>query len=291
MMIFACVGPTASGKTSLAIELANALHGPIVNADAFQVYRGMNIGTNKDLSLFQGIPHYLFDLVEPKDGYTVAQYQRAFRTLMTQLQPEKNPVIVVGGTGLYLKASLYDFAFETHEKAVDLSQYLSMDDAQLYAALQAIDAVSAETIHPHNRRRVLRAIEIYLATGKTKSETIATQQKRLLYPVRFIGLNPNRETVYKAINARVLTMVEAGLVDEVSQLLKTTPPEAFAFDAIGYKETIAYLQGVIKKEEWIAKIQQATRRYAKRQWTYFHHQLPVTWFSTIAEAKEACLHG
>ncbi len=285
-MIYACVGPTGSGKTELAIMLAKTFHAPIVNADAFQVYKGMDIGTNKNMQQFAGIQTYLFDYIDPANGYTVAQYQRAFRTLMDVLDPVNNPVIVVGGTGLYIKASLYDFSFKTHEIKVDMSPYESLDRTQLYHELLRIDPNASLSIHPHNRRRVMRAIEIFLQTGEAKSVLEAQQEQKLLYPVRFLGLNPSRESLYERINERVISMVDRGLIEEVRHLLTRLPTSSYALSAIGYKESIQYVQGQMDLTTTIAMIQQATRRYAKRQWTYFRNQLPVEWFTDIQSAME-----
>ena len=290
-MIYVIVGPTASGKTEAACWLARHLKAPLVNADAFQVYKGMNIGTNKNLAELSDITHYLFDLVEPKEGYTVAQYKLAFETLMKTLKPDVNPIVVVGGTGLYLKATLYDFPFEPIQKTVDMTSYEAMDTYPLYEVLQTMDPVAASTIHPNNRRRVLRAIEIKLTTGKRKSEIEASQSNHLRYPTQFFGLNPPRDEVYARINERVLHMVEQGLFEEVKQLLTTTPEHAYALDAIGYKQTIPFLKGLQTQTQTIEAIQQATRRYAKRQWTYFHNQLPVEWYPSLDAFKEVFLHG
>lgn len=290
-MLYVVVGPTASGKTEAAIWLARHLHAPLVNADAFQVYKGMNIGTNKNLAQFDDIPFYLFDLVEPQAGFTVAQYKHAFDTLMQTLKPDINPVIVVGGTGLYLKATLYDFPFIPVIQNVDMAPYEAMETQPLFEILTKMDPQSASTIHPHNRRRVLRAIEIKLTTGKSKSDIEASQTYSLRYPTRLIGLNPPREEVYQRINQRVISMVEQGLFNEVQQLLTTTPEHAYAFDAIGYKQTIPYLKGHQTQSQTIEAIQQATRRYAKRQWTYFQNQLPITWYPSLEAFKEAFLHG
>ncbi len=285
-MIYACVGPTGSGKTDLAIMLAKKFHAPIVNADAFQVYKGMDIGTNKQMEQFAGIHTYLFDHIDPVTGYTVAQYQHEFRNLMNVLDPVNNPVIVVGGTGLYIKASLYDFSFKTHEKKVDMTSYQTLDQTQLYNELLRIDPTTAQSIHPHNRRRVMRAIEIFLQTGEAKSVLEAQQEQKLLYPVRFLGLNPPREALYERINERVRLMMDHGLIDEVRHLLTRMPTSTYALRAIGYKESMQYIERHMDLPMTIAMIQQATRRYAKRQWTYFRNQLPVEWFADIQHVME-----
>ena len=285
-MIYACVGPTGSGKTELAIALARRLNAPIINADAFQVYQGMDIGTNKDMTQFKGIQTYLFDHIDPRLGYTVAQYQQQFRILMQTLDPVNHPIVLVGGTGLYMKASLYDFSFKKHESHADMTPYETFDNTSLYNELLRIDHVSARNIHPHNRRRVLRAIEIFLQTGEAKSALESQQEQRLLYPVRFLGLNPPRNDLYARINARVLKMIEQGLVHEVRHLLETMSRDVYALNAIGYKEMIAYIDGAMDLDSTILRIQQATRRYAKRQWTYFRNQLPVEWFQDVQTVLE-----
>ena len=206
---------------------------------------------------------------------------------MNVLDPVNNPVIVVGGTGLYIKASLYDFSFKTHEKKVDMTSYQTLDQTQLYNELLRIDPTTAQSIHPHNRRRVMRAIEIFLQTGEAKSVIEAQQEQKLLYPVRFLGLNPPREALYERINERVRLMMDHGLIDEVRHLLTRMPTSTYALRAIGYKESMQYIERHMDLPMTIAMIQQATRRYAKRQWTYFRNQLPVEWFADIQHVMEA----
>lgn len=277
-MIYVIGGPTGTGKTSLATTLAKAWHAPLINADAFQMYQGMDIGTNKDLASLQGIEHYLFDVISPKETMTVARYQREARQLFDSLLKKHPRIILVGGTGLYVKASVYDFSFAQHESNPDLSRFETMSNEQLHDYLKTVDLTSSQHIHPHNRRRVLRAIAILIATGKTKTAQELDQKKEILYPITWVGMNPNRDELYARLDARVMSMVNHGLVKEVQILIQQYGDHLQAFQGIGYKEMIRHLEGELDLESTIQLIQQSTRRYAKRQLTYFRHQFPMTWY-------------
>jgi tRNA dimethylallyltransferase len=277
-MIYVIGGPTGTGKTSLATTLAKAWHAPLINADAFQMYQGMDIGTNKDLASLQGIEHYLFDVISPKETMTVARYQREARQLFDSLLKKHPRIILVGGTGLYVKASVYDFSFAQHESNPDLSRFETMSNEQLHDYLKTVDLTSSQHIHPHNRRRVLRAIAILIATGKTKTAQELDQKKEILYPITWVGMNPNRDELYARLDARVMSMVNHGLVKEVQTLIQQYGDHLQAFQGIGYKEMIRHLEGELDLESTIQLIQQSTRRYAKRQLTYFRHQFPMTWY-------------
>jgi tRNA dimethylallyltransferase len=282
-------GPTGTGKTSLATTLAKAWHAPLINADAFQMYQGMDIGTNKDLESLKGIEHHLFDVISPTESMTVARYQLEARQLFDFLLKKHRRIILVGGTGLYVKASLFDFSFAQHETNPDLSKFDTFSNEKLHEYLITIDPTSSQRIHPNNRRRVLRAIAILLATGKTKTEQEHDQKKEILYPATWIGMNPNRDDLYARIDERVKTMFEKGLVNEVQTLLKRFGEPLQAFQAIGYKEVIRHLKGDINLESTIRLIQQSTRRYAKRQLTYFRHQFPMTWYLDWQSAAKELL--
>lgn len=285
-MIYGVCGPTASGKTELAIFLAKRLNASIVNADAFQLYKGMDIGTNKDKALIQSMKTHLFDIVTPEQGYTVAQYQIAARQLIEKAMDDQSHLVIAGGSGLYLKATLFDFQFAQHQHEVDMTPYLLMDEITLHHQLTSIDEISALSIHPKNRRRVLRAIEVYLQTGLKKSEQERLQDKSMQYPVQLVAIDTDRQRLYHRINTRVEVMLSQGLIEEVQHLLTMYPKDSRGFEAIGYKEVIAYLDGFISYDGMVEKIQKVTRNYAKRQYTYFKNQLPVRWFSSIEEAKE-----
>jgi tRNA dimethylallyltransferase len=288
-MIYVIGGPTGTGKTSLATTLAKAWHAPLINADAFQMYQGMDIGTNKDFASLQGIEHYLFDVISPKETMTVARYQREARQLFDSLLKKHPRIILVGGTGLYVKASVYDFSFAQHESNPDLSRFETMSNEQLHDYLKTVDLTSSQHIHPHNRRRVLRAIAILIATGKTKTAQELDQKKEILYPTTWVGMNPNRDELYARLDARVMTMVNHGLVKEVQTLIQQYGDHLQAFQGIGYKEMIRHIQGNLDLDSTIQLIQQSTRRYAKRQLTYFRHQFPMTWYEDWQAAAKQLL--
>jgi tRNA dimethylallyltransferase len=277
-MIYIIGGPTGTGKTSLATTLAKAWHAPLINADAFQMYQGMDIGTNKDLDSLKGIEHYLFDVISPKETMTVARYQREARQLFDLLHKKYPRIILVGGTGLYIKASLFDFSFAQHESNPDLTKFEALSNEKLHEYLVTIDPTSSQRIHPNNRRRVLRAIAILLATGKTKTEQEFEQKKEILFPATWIGMNPNRDDLYTSIDQRVKKMFQQGLINEVKNIITRFGDQLQALQAIGYKEVIRHLKGDIDLQSTIDLIQQSTRRYAKRQFTYFRHQFPMTWY-------------
>lgn len=272
-MIFVIGGPTGSGKTSLAKTISLSMHAPILNADAYQVYRDMNIGTNKDLDLLKSFQHHLFDIINPDETFSVKDYQTHARSIIDQY-PAPQPLVMVGGSGLYIKATLFDFQFLEHPKIPSLH----LNPQEAYRRLLAVDPQSAKAIHPHNIRRVMRALAIYDSTGQTKSSIEARQSQAPKYPAVFLAINTPRDELYERIDQRVLTMVRQGLIEEVQSLIAKYPMAQVAFQAIGYKEVQSFLKGELSEQAMIEAIQLATRRYAKRQWTYFKHQLPTRWF-------------
>ena len=293
-MLIVIVGPTGSGKTSIALALAEHFHAPIINADAFQIYRDMNIGTAK---VKQGSDaykkHYLLDIVSPNETYSVKEYQSDFRKAYLSLKDKFDNIIVCGGTGLYIKAALYDYHFEDEEEA-DISDLEELNNEELYSLLKRLDSKATETIHINNRKRVIRAIQIARTHALNKSENIDKQEHDLFFKnekVKFYFLNPNREELYININTRVDQMFEQGLVDEVKQLLNKYELSRTAKAAIGYKEVIDYLDDKYSLEECKELIKKRTRNYAKRQVTFFKHQLPGLEFDNKdALLKEALNH-
>ena len=290
-MIIAIVGPTGVGKSALAVKLAQRVHGEIVNGDAFQIYRSMNIGTAKPSEEERKrIPHHLYDYVDPDVGFSVFDYQRDLRNKLEELKARSVPTILVGGTGLYLKAALYDFDLK-EEKKIDLSGYEKMSNGELHGMLEKLDFEESRKIHPNNRRRVLRAREICLIRGKKKSEIVAEQEHRLLYPVAFVGLTCPREKLYSIIDERVDVMFASGLIGEVEELMKRYPTSLRAFQAIGYKEVIEGLKNGENEEKIKETVKRNSRRYAKRQWTYFSRQMEVNWFESEEEALKFALEA
>ena len=285
-MIFVIVGPTGVGKSSLALEYAKKHDAYIVNGDAFQCYKEMNIGTAKPSIEERSIlPHYLFDIATVDIPYTIFEYQRDLRNTLDHLLKENKDIVIVGGSGLYLKSALYDFTLNEQKTSIDMSKYDSFTNEELYEELKRYDEPAAVDIHPNNRKRVLRAIEIYLESGKRKSDIIAEQEHKLLYDVKFIGLSrESRDELYSLIDKRVLKMFEEGLLDEVKSLIDRHDPSLRAFQAIGYKEIIEGLKNNESLDNIISLIQKNTRNYAKRQYTYFRNQLPVNWFNSKQEA-------
>ena len=293
-MLIVIVGPTGSGKTEIALKLADFYHTPIINADAFQIYQDMNIGTAKiDGNSEDYKKHYLLDIVKPDQTYSVKQYQEDFRKTYLALKKQYQTLIVCGGTGLYIKAALYDYAFEDEETA-DTSDLDDMNNEELYELLKKLDSKATETIHMNNRKRVIRAIQIARTHNVNKSEAIDQQEHQLYFKdeaVKFLFLNPNRDELYANINARVDQMMNNGLLNEVKELLNKYELSLTAKAAIGYKEVIDYLDGEYSLEECVELIKKRTRNYAKRQVTFFKHQLPCKEFQTKEELlKEAMNH-
>ena len=287
-MLIVIVGPTGSGKTEIALKLADFYHAPIINADAFQIYQDMNIGTAKiDGNSEDYKKHYLLDIVKPDQTYSVKQYQEDFRKTYLALKKQYQTIIVCGGTGLYIKAALYDYAFEGEETA-DTSDLDDMNNEELYELLKKLDSKATETIHMNNRKRVIRAIQIAKTHNVNKSEAIDQQEHQLYFKdedVKFLFLNPNRDELYANINARVDQMMNNGLLNEVKELLNKYEVSLTAKAAIGYKEVIDFLDGKYSLEECSELIKKRTRNYAKRQVTFFKHQLPCLEFNN----KEALL--
>lgn len=282
MDVLCIVGPTAVGKTKMSIELAKQLNGEIISGDSMQIYRGMDIGTAKaTMDERQGIPHHLIDEKNPDEPYSVAAFQQTVRAKMEEIKSRGKLPIIVGGTGLYIKSVLYDYEFagESESKDIDEAKYGHLSNEELHAKLAAVDEAGAKDIHPNNRKRVIRALEIYETSGVKKSEMIEKQEHKMIYDACLIGLTDDRTVLYDRINKRVDTMYETGLVEEVKALFdEGIPAESQSIRAIGYKELYDYFKGLISLEESKELIKRNSRRYAKRQYTWFNNQMDVTWF-------------
>ena len=290
-MTYVILGPTGIGKTSLAIEIAEYFNCPIISCDAYQIYKDMNIGTGKIMPNEKGFDrHYLINKITPEETYSVKEYQKDFREIYEKLIKENKDIVIAGGTGLYIKAALYDYVFETYED--DTSDLEKMDNKELYNLLTVLDPESTKTIHENNRKRVIHAISVARSCAKTKSEGIDSQEHKLLYDnLRFIFINPDRELVYEKINKRVDGMFDNGLVEEVKALLSKYNFSITAKEAIGYKEVFSYLNGELSFEECKELVKKRSRNYAKRQVTFFKHQFNCETYNSIQEAKEAIIHG
>lgn len=283
-MLYIICGPTGSGKTLAAKILSDYYDAPIINADAFQIYKEMNIGTAK---ISQDDPyyerHYLLDIKEPSESFSVMEYQKLFRETVEELSKKYENIIVCGGTGLYIRASIYDYVFNQEEDS-DVSDLEALDNDTLYEMLKELDPKSLDTIHKNNRKRVIRAISIARRSGQTKSETIDQQEHKLIYEnLKILMLNPNREDLYAHINQRVDIMFEKGLVEEVKSLKNRFNLSVTAKEAIGYKEVLSYLDGELTLEECKELIKKRTRNYAKRQVTFFKNQFSLKMYQDVHE--------
>lgn len=271
--IIVITGPTAVGKTKLSIELAKKYNGEIINADAVQVYKGLDIGSAKiTKEEMEGIPHYLFDIKEVNEEYTIYHYQKDARKVIDDIINRKKTPILVGGTGLYIKSALYDYKLREEKEN---NTYDNLSTEELYQELIKLD--KDIIIDKNNRRRLIRAINYY---KENNSSINNNKTDKLLYDTIFIGLTTDRSILYDKINKRVDTMLDSGLLEEVKSFydkgIRTKP----LLNAIGYKELYAYLDNKISLEEAIDNIKKNSRHYAKRQYTFFNHQLPIKWFNT-----------
>lgn len=271
--VIVITGPTAVGKTKLSIELAKKLNGEIINADAMQVYKGLNIGTAKVTEKEkENIPHHLFDIKEVEEEYSIYNYQKDCRKVIDDILRRNKTPILVGGTGLYIKAALYDYKL-SEEKTNNT--YDNLTTEEIYKELLKLD--KDINIDKNNRRRLIRALNYYKENNTSISNN---KTNKLLYDTIFIGLTTDREILYKKINQRLDNMIENGLLEEVKYYydknIKTKP----LINGIGYKELYNYFDGLCSKEEAVEKIKQNSRHYAKRQYTFLNHQLNVVWFET-----------
>jgi len=279
------VGPTAVGKTEIAVHVAKRLNGEIISADSMQVYRGMNIGTAKPtLEEQAGIPHHMLDIVDPGEPFSVADYQRMAREKIRQIAARGRLPILAGGTGLYVRAVIDPYNFipaDTDWNLRDRLRQMAKEEGLdgLYRWLSEVDPVAAKRIHPNDERRIVRALEVYKTTGQPLSFwEQQPDEQRPLYDLVMIGLHRPRPELYERINRRVDLMLEQGLLEEAKELLAQGLDEKFiANQAIGYKEFFAYLRGEESLAEATEKLKQGTRRYAKRQLTWFRVDRRVEW--------------
>jgi tRNA dimethylallyltransferase len=280
--VIVIAGPTASGKTSFAIQLAKDLHAQILSGDSIQVYRGCDIGSGKvTKEEMAGIHHDLIDILSPKERYTSADFQKMARHIIDESDGLK---IICGGTGMYLKACLYDYTFEEETGPSTDPKWEAYSDEELYAMLLKVDPKQCEKIHPHNRRRVMRSLTIYERNGRLQSEIVAEQEHTMIYDAFIAGCTMDRNTLYQRIDTRVEGMFQAGLEEEVKKLLASgvTFDDA-CMQGIGYQEWEPYIAGEISREEVMKEIQKDSRQFAKRQYTWLNHQMPVHWFNSLDE--------
>lgn len=272
--IIVITGPTGVGKTKMSIELAKRIDAEIINADSMQVYKDLNIGTAKITEKEkEGIPHHLFDIVEPTNMYTVYDYQKDARDIINDVLSRGKKVIIVGGTGLYIKALLYDYKFIKEDKTYDFSK---MSNEEI---LDKINSYNLDiNLHINNRKRLERVLTKLYNNNMQTEKTDTT-----LYDFVAIGLTTTRDNLYKIIDNRVDKMIEDGLIDEVEELYKKSIHSKAINTGIGYKELYKYFDKEISLDEAISLIKKNSRHYAKRQYTFFNNQMNIKWFNTNYE--------
>jgi len=288
--VICIIGPTGVGKTRTSIELAKMLETEVISGDSMQIYRGMDIGTAKVTNEeADGIIHHQIDILDVDESYSVYEFQQNTRKLISEINNEEKIPVICGGTGFYIKATLFDYVFdneETNESArsefIKKYQHLSNDD--LHDLLKAVDPKSAEKNHPNNRRRVQRALEYYETHNKPMSDEVDKQEHEMIYDAYIIGLNLDREMLYDRINKRVDIMVENGLVEEVKSFYdKGYSKDLQSMQGIGYKELYPYFEGNMELEDCLDRIKQLSRNYAKKQFTWFNNQMTVNWYDVNLE--------
>jgi tRNA dimethylallyltransferase len=293
------VGPTASGKTALSVALAKALDGEIISADSMQLYRGMDIGTAKVTpEEMQGVPHHMVDVLEPWEGCSAARYVREADPILRDILARGKAAIVVGGTGLYVDALVQGRSFAPYPstgKRQALEQEADQKGMEeMLRQLQTVDPDSAARLHVRDRKRILRALEVYQETGKTITQhNLETQQVPDKYDPLWLGLTfEPRQVLYDRIDLRVDRMLEHGLLQEIETLLsRGIPKTATALQAIGYKEFFPVLEGEMSLETAVETVKQESRRYAKRQLTWFRRNPKIHWLTQqLGQAPEEVLH-
>ena len=278
------LGPTATGKSNLAIQIAKHLHGEIISGDSMLVYQGMNIGTAKpSKEELQEVPHHLVDILPPDASFNVVDFVTAAQKLITEINARGHLPIIAGGTGLYIKALLEGYSFTSVDENTELRAQLEKEAEEvgteaLYQKLVELDPEAAKIIHPNNVRRVIRALEAASLGGHVSQEK--TSEDISLYDAKVFGLTMERDFLYERINKRVDVMLALGLEEEVKNLLaKGISPDSQSMQAIGYRQMVWYLKEGMEKELAIEKLQQATRNFAKRQLTWYKKMPYVHWFT------------
>lgn len=285
-------GPTASGKTKLSIEVAKKVNGEIVSADSMQIYKDMNIGTAKPTTEEkQGIKHYLLDFVSPDKRYSVAEYKKDAISAIDEIIGKGKVPIVVGGTGLYVNSLIYgieypniDFDIEYRDKLYKIAENEGLE--KLYELAKKIDPEAIRNISQNDKKRICRILEIYNSTGKTKTQQeIDSRKNGPKYDYLLFGINMDREKLYDRINKRVDIMMEDGLINEVKNIMVKYNEFPTAMQGLGYKEVVEYLKGDTTKEEMTEKIKMETRRYAKRQITWFKRYENIKWIDGLDDIQ------
>lgn len=292
--VIVIVGPTASGKTALSIELAKKIDGEIISCDSMQIYKDMNIGSAKPtIEEMQGIKHYMIDIAEPTERFSVAEYKKRSEEAIDEILQKGKVPIIVGGTGLYANSLIYNIEYNEimldEEYRKNLMKIAETEDglATLYEKARSIDPVAMEKISSNDKKRIIRVLEIKHSTGKNKTELeLESRKNEVKYEYKVFAINMPREILYDRINKRVDIMIENGLIDEVENIIEKYKEFPTAMQAIGYKEIVMYLKGELTKQEAIEKIKQESRRYAKRQITWFKKIEDIKWIDGLKDKDE-----
>lgn len=286
--VLVIAGPTATGKSALAIQLAQVFNGEVINGDSQQVYRQLNIGTAKITeSEKQGIPHHLLDILDYSQPYSVADFQKAARIAIEEINSRGKLPILCGGSGHYLKAVLYDYDFKPEDGP--RNDFEELNDDELYARLLELDPISAQKIHKNNRKRVLRAVNMALG-GTLKSQREAAQNHEPIYDVFMVVLHLDRVLLNQRIEQRIQTMVKEGLVEEVTTWFSSIQAQSFqSFLGIGYKEFRGFLAHQETLDQAIDAIVIHTRQFAKRQLTWFRHQFVAHWVDPLDQKARSAV--
>ena len=278
-------GPTASGKTAFSIEVAKAIDGEIVSADSMQIYKEMDIGTAKpNEKEKQNIKHYMINIISPNERYSVADYKKDAKNAIREIVQKGKTPIVVGGTGLYIDSLIYEIDYPEIETDLSYRKYLEelveKDGLlSLYEKAKEIDEKAMEKISKNDKKRILRVLEIYHQTGKTKTELDKESKKDPEFDYKIFAINMERAVLYDRINKRVDIMIEKGLIEEVQAIYNKYKEFPTSMQALGYKEVVEYLEKKVTKEEMIEKIKMESRRYAKRQLTWFRKNKQTKWLN------------
>lgn len=283
--IICVVGPTASGKTRLSIELCRRYNGEVLSCDSMQIYRGMSIGTAKPtVEEMQGIPHHMIDILDPGESFSVGRYVEMADPILQDILARGKTCVIVGGTGLYVDSLIAGRSFAPFPETGKRQELEALADDQgieaVIAMLREFDPDSAQRLHPGDRRRIIRAAEVYLETGETiTSHNLRTKSIPPKYQPLWLGLDfTHRSELYSRIDRRVDEMMAQGLVEEIQALLAAgTPPTATSLQAIGYKEILAALSGSVPMAQAVNNVKQESRRYAKRQLTWFRRNGDIHW--------------
>jgi tRNA dimethylallyltransferase len=276
-------GPTASGKTALGIQVAQQANGEIISSDSMQIYKDMDIGTAKPTpeERAQAV-HHLVDFVSPDQRYSVADFKKDATEKIEDILSRGKLPIIVGGTGLYVNSLIHNIEYKEEITDIEYRNELEKVDLEtLYKQAQEIDPEATAKVSQNDRKRITRILEIYHTTGKTKTQMEAESRQEVKYDYKIFVLTPERDKLYERINLRVDLMMQAGLVDEVKQLLQKYNEFPTAMQGLGYKEVKEYLDGDITEEEMVEKIKQESRHYAKRQLTWFRQYKDATWLDTF----------